>query len=383
MQDTITWSDKVEMIKFILTTKQFTNGPKVRQFEKEWSRWLGCDYSLFVSSGSTANLLLVSAIKEKYNLKDGDKVIVPACTWVTNVAPIIQCGLTPIFCDISLEHYSFDLKHLEKISKQHTDIKMIFVTHLLGFSAPTHAIKKIFPKALLIEDICESHGCRDYTGRINGSEFNGSTFSFYFGHHMTTVEGGMVSTNDYELYKLMKIKRSHGMARELPPDEFEEAKKMYPEVNSKFMFLTDGYNFRNHEICAVLGLSQLKRLNDMIESRKNNYWQFLEVLDPYKEHFYMPTSSITNSNFAMPLVAINGKKSALLKAELESAGIETRPIVSGNLLTQPFLKKYELEPESSNNIDVVHNNGVYIGNNHFIGNKEFSILNTVLSKVFS
>jgi CDP-6-deoxy-D-xylo-4-hexulose-3-dehydrase len=204
MGETITFGDRLKLAHFVLTTKKFTSGEKLKSFEHEWSQWLGAKHSLYVSSGSTANFLLVAAIKELHGLKEGDKVLLPACTWVTNVGPILQLGLQPVFCDINLQNFSFDLEDAKKISKKHKDIKLIFVTHLLGFSADNEKLKEIFPNALIIDDTCESHGCTDSAGNKRGSDSLGATFSFYFGHHMSTVEGGMISTNNTELYDLCK-----------------------------------------------------------------------------------------------------------------------------------------------------------------------------------
>ena len=155
MKDCITAEDKTAMIEFIQNAGRFTNGPMVKKFEKEWSEWLGCKHSLFVSSGSTANLLLVAAIKEKYNLKDGDKVIVPAITWVTNISPIMQLGLQPIFCDVDATTFSFNENHLRVLASAHHDIKAIFVSHLFGISADIDTYKAILgPKVTFIEDVC-------------------------------------------------------------------------------------------------------------------------------------------------------------------------------------------------------------------------------------
>ena len=154
MEETITLKDRLKMAFFILTSSRLTNGPKVRQLEEKWSEWLGVKHSLYVSSGSTANTLLVSSVKEHYGLKDGDKVLVPACTWVTNIAPIIQAGLEPIFCDINLKNYSFDEEELKYVAAQHPDIKAVFITHLIGLSSDVEKVKEIFPNALILEDVC-------------------------------------------------------------------------------------------------------------------------------------------------------------------------------------------------------------------------------------
>lgn len=381
MKDTISWVDKFKMIKFVLTTEKFTNGEKVKQFEQDWNDWLGSKYSLFVSSGSTANLLLLSAIKEKYNLKDGDKVLVPACTWVTNVSPVIQVGLQPIFADIDLSTFSFDVEKLQGLKKKHPDIKIIFVTHLLGLEAEISKYKEIFPEALILEDICESHGVTNDQGVKCGADSLGATFSFYFGHHMTTIEGGIISTNDRDLYELMRLKRSHGMAREGSPEYFKKYQEQYPDLPPSFLFMTEGYNFRNHEIPAVLGSSQLKRLSKMIEIRKSNFKKYIEIIKKYEDKFFIPIVKDTNSSFCFPFICKQeGTRSKLIE-EFKKEGIEYRPVVSGNLLRHPFLKDYKILTKAPHNADILHDYGVYIGNNHFVGDDDFKLLENILSRV--
>lgn len=381
MGETITFGDRLRMAYFALTTKKFTNGERVKKFEYEWNNWLGSKYSLYVSSGSTANLLLVDAIKEKYRIKNGSKVLVPACTWVTNIAPIIQLGLKPIFCDINLYNFSFDTAHAYEIVKKHPDIKMVFTTHLLGYPANNETIQSIFRDALFIDDVCESHGAVGRDGRKIGSSSLGSTFSFYFGHHMSTIEGGMISTDNAELYDLMKMKRSHGMAREsLVPNVHAD---MWPEIDKQFLFMTEGYNFRNHEICAVLGSSQLKRLDKMVERRKRNLQLFSNIIDEHSNLFYNIENAVGNSSFCLPFICKSAEIMQNMKKVFAENGIEYRPIVSGNLLRQPFLKKkgYKLESDSKNNIELLHTQGVYIGNNHFIDEDDMYFLNTILRKI--
>ena len=381
MGETITFGDRLKMAKFVMTTKKFTNGDKVREFESEWNKWLGSTHSLYVSSGSTANFLLVAAVKEYFNLKEGTKVLVPGCTWMTNVAPIMQLGLTPIFCDINLQNYSFDMEEAEKISKIHPDIGLIFVTHLLGFSANNIVrLQRLFPAALVIDDICESHGCKDTYGHKEGSFSLGATFSFYFGHHMSTIEGGMVSTYNSDLYDLMKMKRSHGMAREAV--KFDEYAGKHPEIDKAFLFMTDGYNFRNHEICAVLGLSQLKRLDDMILIRRRNYLRYCEIVQNRPELFYNHGYDETNSSFCFPFVCKSPEIMKKMKKAFAENGIEYRPIVSGNLLKQPFLKDYRLTTTKKvTNLDIIQAQGVYIGNNHFITEDDMKFLQDVIEEI--
>ena len=376
MGETITYADRLKMAHFILTTKKFTNGEKVKKFEQEWNEWLGSKHSLYVSSGSTANLLLVSAVKELYGLKDGDEVLLPACTWVTNVSPIIQLGLKPVFCDINLYNYSFDLWHAAKLKKKH-NIKLIFVTHLLGFPGDNEELAELFPDAIIIDDVCESHGCRSKNGSKVGSNSIGATFSFYFGHHMSTIEGGMVSTNNEDLYDLMKMKRSHGFARE--SIRFDEHASKHPDIDRQFLFMTDGYNLRNHEVCAVLGSSQLKRLDKAIEIRNDNLFSFASIVEKYQSELYPVFFNFRASSFSFPFICRNPETMKKLKEVFKQNKIEYRPVVSGNLLKQPFLKNYKLD--KSENIDVVHNQGVYIGNSHFVNEKHFVLLKKILEDV--
>jgi len=360
MKSAITESDKIKLIEFIASTDKFTCGEKVAEFEKNWCEWLACKHSLFVTSGSTANILLLSAVKELYKIPNGSKVLVPACTWVTNVSPVFQLGLEPVFCDINLKDYSFDTENLPNDE----DIKIVFVTHLLGFNAPIDKLKEKYPKAIFLEDICESHGIKEPSGRKRGHG-TGSTFSFYFGHHMTTIEGGMVCTNNTELYELMRLKRNHGCARHLLPENYDKVTSQYPDINPAFLFLTDGYNFKNTEINAVLGIEQLKRLDENIQIRKDNYEYFIKKLIHYEDYFHIPDTSSLNSSYAFPIICKNKDNRPGVIKGLNDLGVEHRPIVSGNLLKHPFLHKWK-DTCTAPNADILHYNGVYVGNSQFV-----------------
>lgn len=380
MKNNITFGDRLKLASFVLTSNRFTNGSKVREFEKKWSEWLGAKHSLYVSSGSTANYLLLSAVKELYGLKDGDKVLVPACTWVTNIGPVIQLGLTPIFCDVNTRNFSFCEEDLEKIAKKHKNIKLIFVTHLIGFSANNEKYKQLFPDALILDDICESHGCLSPDGSKRGSDSLGATFSFYFGHHISTIEGGMVSTNNYELYDLMRMKRSHGLARE--SENFRTYIQKYRNISKEFLFVTDGYNFRNTELGAVLGLEQLKRLDKYIQIRNDNYRMFIRLIEKHKDKFIVPVINQTCSNFCFPIICKSKDIADTLKELFDENGVEHRPIIGGNLLRQPFLSNYSIETsKQALNADLIHDNGIYLGNNHLIGQKEIKLLSEILDQL--
>lgn len=380
MKNAITWGDKFRLVKFLLTNNRLTNGPKVREFEAEWAQWVGSKHALMVSSGSTANTLLMAAVKEKYGLKDGDKVLVPACTWVTNISPVFQLGFTPVFCDVNTDNYSFDLDHMSEIKKKHPDIRVIFVTHLLGFSANNEAYQAMFPDALILDDVCESHGCRSPEGVRRGANSIAASFSFYFGHHMTTIEGGMINTNDTELYELMCMKRSHGLARE--SGNLKKYADQYPEIHPQFLFMTDGYNFRSGEINAVLGLSQLSRLNQYVEQRRENFRLFVQIVGRNQDKFYPVKWQEGNSNFAFPFICRTPEIAKKMKLAFEHNGVEHRPIVGGNLLRQPFLKGYKFgTPRKNATVDLLNDNGVYIGNSHFVTENDMIWLDHLISNM--
>jgi len=384
MEETITLKDRLKMASFVLTSSRLTNGPKVREFEEKWSQWLGVKHSLYVSSGSTANTLLVASMKEHFGLKDGDKVLVPACTWVTNIAPVIQAGLEPIFCDINLQNYSFDPDELKYVAQQHPDIKAVFITHLIGLSSDVEKVREIFPDALILEDVCESHGVEGPKGKRGKSKDSvGSTFSFYFGHHITTIEGGVVCTNNTELYELMRMKRSHGLAREASPEKFKQYASENPGIDPAFLFMTEGFNLRNHEICAVLGLSQIKRLDKNIQIRKENYkywWdKSTQMGERWQWKYYLPEYQEGNSSFCFPLIARGIALVQTLKYKFKEEGIEYRPIISGNILRHPAFKQYKLCTERDTpNVCLLHMNGLYVGNSQFVNKEKLDRLISIM-----
>jgi len=368
------------LISFIRETKRFTQFEKVALFEKLFSEWQGSKYCVFVNSGSSANLISINALKEKYNWKDGDEIIVQAVTWPTTVTPVIQCGLKPVFIDANLEDLSFDYGKIE--SKITSKTKAIMVAHLLGFPAAIEKIEKIIGgrNILLIEDCCESQGAK-----INGVKVGNfgicSTFSFYWGHHMTTVEGGMVCTNNEDIYKLLLLKRSHGLARELSVKYHKDLKEKYKEIDFNFLFLTDGFNVRNTEFNAVLGISQLDSIDGYIKQRNQNYISFLNICKLYKEHLiFLDVPGV--SSFVFLFIFKNKDRKAEFQNILSIQGIESRPIISGNLLLQPFLNHYYNEVDFPN-ADFLHYNAFYIGNNQFVNSERIEILKELMYNYFA
>jgi CDP-6-deoxy-D-xylo-4-hexulose-3-dehydrase len=380
LQENIIGNDELELlVTFIRETKRFTQHTKVRDFEAAYSEWMGCKYSVFVNSGSSANLLMIYSAAERYGWKAGDEVIVPALTWPTTVTPVMQAGFTPVFVDANLNDFAFDYDQLAARITPRT--RAIFLVHILGFPADVGRIKKVIGDRdiVLLEDTCETQG-----GTIDGVKVGnfglGSSFSFYWGHHMTTVEGGMICTNDEEFFKLNILKRSHGLARELPERYQESVRKAHPDIDFQFLFLTDGFNFRNTEFNAVFGLSQLPKLDGFIETRNRSYRRFLDICRRYPDDL-ITLDRPGMSSFVLPFVFKDAAKKKPFRALIHENGIESRPLISGNLLQQPFLRKYYV-PGQFEVADMLHQNAFYIGNNQFVNDERLDVLDRLIEKFF-
>lgn len=372
-------SDLDILVSFIRETQRFTQFTKVAEFEAAFAKWQGCRYCVFVNSGSSANLLLVNSAKEYFGWNDGDEVIVPAVTWPTTVTPVMQCGLTPVFIDANLSDLSFDYDKV--ISKISSKTRAIFVAHLLGFPANISRLQEIISDRdiIILEDCCESQGAK-LNGTNVGNLGVAGTFSFYWGHHMTTVEGGMLCTNNKELYKLFLLKRSHGLARELPPENHADLKDAHKDIDFNFLFLTDGFNLRNTEFSAVLGIVQLARIDNFIRNRNKNYQEFIKMCNKYQDELILLDIQGTSS-FVLPFIFRSKERKETFQEIIRRKGIESRPLISGNLLRQPFLSKYYNTTEYPN-ADFIHTNAFYIGNNQFVDEHRLNILASLLSNFF-
>ena len=364
MDDNITRDDVNELINFLSQEKipKLTNGPKVVEFEKKWSEWLGVKYSLMLNSGASANELTLLALNYIYGYGE---VILPPLTWISDVSAILFSGMKPVFCDINLKNLSFDLDQLKSLINENT--KAIFLTHVLGINGLTDELLDICKSKniILIEDVCESHGTT-FKGEKVGSFGFVSNFSFYFAHHMSTIEGGMICTNDEYFYQICRALRSHGMVREMTDNDLKEKIILEnPELNSDFIFLRPSHNFRSTEINAVLGLSQIDRLDTNNEIRKSNFNYFISKLDSDK---YITDLEIEGQcNYAFIVILKDGsfEKRNLVESELNKNGIEFRRGLSGggNQLRQPFIKdNFNINYDDFKNIDYVHNFSWYIGN---------------------
>lgn len=379
-ENVITESDIEELVDFIRHTKRFTQFSKVKEFEAAFCRWQGSRYAVFVNSGSSANLLIINALKELHGWRHGDEVIVPAVTWPTTVTPVMQCGLTPVFVDANLTDFGMDYEQVERKITPRT--RAIFLAHLLGFPADVCRLTAIIGgrDITLIEDACESQGAT--VDQVKVGNFGvGGTFSFYWGHHMTSVEGGMLCTNDEDVYKACVLKRSHGLARELPSEYHKEIGQHHADIDFSFLFLTDGLNVRNTEFGAVLGMRQLERLDDYIRIRNENYARFAHLCDQYPDDLVVLRSPGLSS-FVLPFLFKDVERKARFQAAVAAAGIESRPLISGNLLRQPFLRQYYVAAEFPN-ADFLHSNAFYIGNNQFVSSERLAVLERLMAETLS
>ena len=333
VKDTIDIDDVNNLIEWLKTNPRLTKGDLTIEFEKKWSEWLGVKYSVFVNSGSSANLAAIYSLILSGKLKN-NKIVVPAVSWVTTVTPAIQLGLEPIMCECDTDILGLDINHLKEIIKNENPSAIILV-HVLGFPNYMDEIIELCKEndILLIEDTCESIGS-EYKGNKLGTLGDLSTFSFYFGHHMSTIEGGMVSTNDEELYHILLSIRSHGWDRDLPKEKQEFLRKKYnvDSFRSLYTFYYPGFNLRATDLQAFIGIQQMDKLNHIVESRNKNYLKYKEGI---KNNFWniSPTSNSYVSNFSYPIITKNLDK---LIFELQNNNIECRPLICGSINEHPF-----------------------------------------------
>ena len=358
-----------------------THGANVRAFEEEWSNWLGVRYSVFVNSGASANLLTLAALKIRH--PEGGEVIVPPLGWVSDIAAVLQNGFTPVFADINPRTLAMDTTQiLDKVSEK---TRAVLLVHAQGFDGLSDELlaeleRRDIP---LLEDVCESHGAT-HNGQRLGSFGWASNFSFYYAHHMSTIEGGMVCTNDPVLYQQIRILRSHGMVREASDPAIRSAYQTdNPELNPDFIFAYPAYNVRNTEIGGILGRSQLKRLDANVVRRTENLHRFLNRIDAskYRTDFELAGSS----NYAFNLILREPDDGLVerVMAQMRAGGIEFRrgSAGGGNQIRQPYLRGIVPDghhrdfPETEH----VHFYGFYLGNFPDLRDEEIDAICSILN----
>jgi CDP-6-deoxy-D-xylo-4-hexulose-3-dehydrase len=349
-----------------------TNGPNVRAFEQEWNDWLGTKYSVFVNSGASANLLTLAILKLRH--PDGGDVLVPPLTWVSDIASVLQHGFSPVFVDIDPSTLAMGTSGIINALTKHT--RAVFMTHVQGFNGLTNELLRYLEQINipLIEDVCESHGATHNGKKLGGFGWI-SNFSYYYAHHMTTIEGGMICTDDPEVYQAARMLRSHGMVRESNDAAIKQSYvKNYPDLNPDFIFAHTAYNVRNTEIGGILGRQQLRRLDGNIERRTANFLRFLSRINPKRFRTDFRTEGSSNYAFNLVLKHPDMDFAGRLMSALKDAGVEFRrgSAGGGNQLRQPYLKfvvppeHYKRFPET----DHIHFFGFYIGNSPDLRMKE-------------
>jgi len=364
MDNNIIKDDMDVLIDFLKETPRLTQSEQVAAFEEEWSKWLGVKYSVFVNSGASANFITMHTLRASGIV---GKVIVPTLTWISDIASVLSAGFDPIFVDINPKTLGMDTNQI--ITKLDEQIRVVFLTHVQGFNAISNwTLLGILNEknVTLIEDCCESYGAT-FNGYKIGTFGLISNFSFYYAHHMSTIEGGMICTDNQGIYNIVRMLRSHGMSREARPDadiriDLEE---MYRDsLTPDFIFGYPSFNFRNTEIGAVIGRNQLKRLDENNAKRIHNFDTFLNCIDSskYRTDFVVEG----NCNYAFPLILKEPDVAfrERLEITMRDADVEFRRGSSGggNQLRQPYLSNINWNPKDYPNVEHIHFFGYYIGN---------------------
>ena len=360
-----------------------THGANVKAFEAEWSEWLGVKHSVFVNSGASANLLTMAILKIRH--PSGGEIITPPLGWVSDVASVLQNGFYPVFADINPRTLAMDTVQI--LSKITDRTRAVFLTHVQGFNGLTDELldelkRRSIP---LIEDVCESHGAK-HNARLLGSLGWISNFSFYYAHHMSTIEGGMICTSDPDVYQQARMLRSHGMVRESTSEDIRTAyQNGHPDLNPDFIFAYPAYNMRNTEIGGILGRSQLKRLDNIVSRRTENLIRFLDKIDSTKYHTDFKLEGSSNYAFNLILKEADDDLVERVMRKMRESGIEFRrgSAGGGNQIRQPYLKgivpdgHYRNFPETEH----IHFYGFYIGNFPDLKLEEVDELCSILNAV--
>ena len=375
VKNTIDNDDIDNLIDWLKTYPRLTKGPVTLELEKKYSNWLGRKYSVFVNSGSSANLLMLSALQQGDYLKN-NKVVVPSVAWATDLAPVMQLGLKPILCDSNKRDLSADLVHLEKIFKEESPSALMFVS-VLGLVPEMDKVVELCEKydVILLEDTCESMGCKYKQVKL-GTFGKMSSFSTFFGHHISTIEGGFISTDDKDLYDILVSIRAHGWDRDLDVEKQIELQQDWDvsTFNALYTFYYQGFNVRATDLQAYIGLSQIDKLEGWGVRREYNYLTYQELV---KNNYWKPSTELSdfNSNFAYPVIHPNRDR---IVHELERNGVEVRPMICGSMGTQPFYVK-EYGRLELPNVTEIDRYGFYVPNNPHITDGEIVFISNIIN----
>lgn len=376
-------TEEIDAINSVINSGMYTMGKNVAAYEKKFAEHFGSKYAVMVSSGSTANLLAIATLVYSGRVPRGSEIIVPAVSWSTTYAPLEQFGMKLVFVDIDKDTLNISIEHVKRAINPNT--KMIFAVNLLGNSNEYDELLDICTKSnlVLIEDNCESLGAK-YNGKYLGTIGLMGTFSTFYSHHMCTMEGGVVVTDDKELYDFMLSIRAHGWTRNLPEDSTIYKKKEDPFYES-FNFIVPGFNIRPLEMEGAIGLRQLEKIDQMIENRRSNAAYFIEKMKDFSNvRIQKEIGESSWFGFSIVLTGKLSKQRSTIVAKLREAEIECRPIVAGNFTRNPVIKymNYSI-PEELTNSDEIHECGFFIGNHSQNNNKEVDYFVNVFRDILS
>ncbi len=379
VKDTIDNNDIDRLVDWLKTYPRLTKGPVTLELEKKYSNWLGRKYSVFCNSGSSANLLMLSSLKQGEYLKN-NKVVVPSVAWSTDLAPVMQLGLEPILCDSNKRDLSADLNNLEEIFKRESPSVLMFVS-VLGLVPEMDKVVNLCEKydVILLEDACESMGSK-YRDKKLGTFGRMSSFSTFFGHHISTIEGGFISTDDKDLYDILISIRAHGWDRDLDTEKQIELQQDWDvsTFNSLYTFYYQGFNVRSTDLQAYIGLSQIDKLDSWGVKREYNYLAYQELI---KNNYWKPNTELNDftSNFAYPVIHPNRDK---IVEDLERNSVEVRPMICGSMGTQPFYVKEYGRLELPNVVEI-DTYGFYVPNNPHITEDEIELVSKIVNRYTS
>jgi CDP-6-deoxy-D-xylo-4-hexulose-3-dehydrase len=376
-------STKRELCEFIGRTKTLSMGEECRKFEENFSKKQGRKYSTFVNSGSSANLLLIQALLNLGALTKGDVVGISALTWSTNIMPLIQLGLQPFLVDCEKDSLNVSTRTLQNALEVQPDMKAFFITHTLGFAHDVEKIARLCKEKniIFLEDNCEALGSA-VVGKLLGNFGLASTFSFFVGHHLSTIEGGMVCTDDEVLHRALVIARSHGWDRHLPPDVQRELRKAngVDDFFAKYTFYDLGYNVRPTEINGFLGNVQLKYWDAIVQKREENFRRLHKAIEGNNELVALKVQHMEKiSSFSIPVIVKDKNKVEQYKKRFTDREVEIRPMIAGNMARQPFFRKYVGNPGYQENAEFIHEHSFYFGNNPELTEEELALLEKLLA----
>jgi len=378
VRDTIDKNDIDKLIEWLKTYPHLTKGKLTVEYEKRWAEWLGTKYAVFVNSGSSANLLMLYSLIAAGKIKLGDKVVVPTVSWSTDLAPVVQLGLEPILCDCNMEDLSIDINHFKNIIKEHNP-KALMLVSVLGLVPQMDEILSVCSSnnVILLEDACESLGSKFKDQKI-GTFGLMSSFSTYFGHHVSTIEGGMVCTDDPSLYNVLKSIRSHGWDRDLDQTYVNSLRNEHEitDFEALYKFYYFGFNVRATDLQAFLGIGQLEKLDSIISARQQNYLRYTENIKGSYWKAPENTSDKYISNFAYPIIHPHRKE---IVKRLTEENIAVRPLICGSLEKQPFWNNGG--QVNLLNGDIVDKYGMYLPNNHQLRSDEIQKICDIINEV--